>query len=134
MLPPGTHILPGGQWASIPALIRGFRPNHRYSAQHFSGLNEHRFQHNFSYESPLHNRKEGIESTVHLFLHCPLYQVHRHSLLGEVSDVLNNDVTQLPGDHLCDLLLFGSQSFNEITKRMILDATVSFIIHTNRFK
>ena len=43
---------------------------------------------------------------------------------GEVSDILNNDVMQLPDDHLCNLLLFGSLKFNKIDNRMILDATV----------
>ena len=67
------------------------------------------------------------------FLHCPLYLVHRNSLLSEVSDTLNIDVTQLPDDHLCNLLLFGSPKFNKIANRMILDATVRFSVNTNRF-
>ena len=75
---------------------------------HFSDLNEHRFHHNFACESPICNCKEGVESTTHFLLHCPLHLVHRNNLLGEISDILNNDVTQLPGDHLCNLLLFGS--------------------------
>ena len=67
------------------------------------------------------------------FLHCPLHLVHINSLLGEVSDILNNDGTQLPDDHLCNLLLFGSPKFNKIANRMILDATVRFLVNTNRF-
>ena len=53
---------------------------------------------------------------------------------GEVSDILNNDVMQLPDDHLCNLLLFGSLKFNKIANRMILDATVRFLVKANRFK
>ena len=76
---------------------------------HFSELNEHRFHHKFFFERPLCSCKEGIEYTVHFFLHCPLYLDHRIDLLGEVSDIIKNDVTQLPDDHLCDLLLFAVQ-------------------------
>ena len=100
---------------------------------HFSDLNEHKFRHNFACTSPICSCNEGIESTIHFFLHCPLHLVHRNSLLGELSDILNNDVTQLPDDHLCNLLLSGSLKFNKIANRMILDATVRFLVNTNRF-
>ena len=85
-------------------------------------------------KSPLCSCKEETEATVHFFLHCPLYLVHRNNLLGELSNILNNDVRQLPDDHLCDLILLGSPSYNEIANKMILEATVSFVIYTKRFK
>ena len=34
-------------------------------------------------------------------------------MLDEVSDIVGNDISQLPDDHLCDLLLFGSRAYNE---------------------
>ena len=92
-------------------------------------FSEHRFHHNFLGESPLCNCKEEIESTVHFFLHFPFYLVHRNNLLGQLSNILNNDVRQLPDDQLCDLLLFGRPSYNEIANKMILEAIVNFIIH-----
>ena len=76
----------------------------------FSELNEHRFRHNSLCESPLCNCSEEIETTVNFFLHCPFYLVHRSTLRSELSNILANDVRQLPDDHLCDLLLFGSPS------------------------
>ena len=100
----------------------------------FSELNEHRFQNNFLCESPLCSCKEEIETTFHFFLHCLLYLAHRNNLLGELSKILNNDVRQLPDYHLCDLLLFGSPSYNEIANKIILEATVSFVVYTKRFK
>ena len=109
------------------ALITRFRV-------HFSDLNEHRFRHNFACVNPICSCKEGVESTTHFFLHCPLHLVHRNSLLGEVSGILNNDVTQLPDDQLCNLLLFGSLKFNKMANIMILDATARFLVKTNRFK
>ena len=100
---------------------------------HLSDLNEHNFRHNFACASPICSFYEGIESTTHFLLHCPLHLVHRNCLLGEVSDILHNDVTQLPEDHLCNLLLLGSLKFNKIANRMILDATVRFLVNTNGF-
>ena len=100
----------------------------------FSELNEYRFHHNFLCVSPPCNSKEDIETAVHFFLHCPLHLVHRNNLLGELSNILNSVVRQLPDDHLCDLLLFGSPSYNEIANKMILEATGFFVIHTKRFK
>ena len=85
-------------------------------------------------KSPLCSCKEETKTTVHFFLHCPLYLVHRNNLLGELSNILNNDVRQLPDDHLCDLLLIGTPSYNEIANKMILEGTVRFVIYTKRFK
>ena len=36
----------------------------------------------------------------------------------------------MPDDHLCDLLLIGGPTYYEIASIMILQATVSFIMHT----
>ena len=88
----------------------------------------------FEIQHVLCNCREEIEPTVHFLLHCTFHLVHRNNLLGEVSDILIINVRQLPDDHLCDLLLFGSPTYNEVANKMILDATVSFIIHTKRFK
>ena len=35
MLPLGTHLLLGGEWANIPTMIRGYGSIHRYSAQQY---------------------------------------------------------------------------------------------------
>ena len=100
---------------------------------HFSDLNEHNFRHNFACASPICSCYEGIESTTQFFLHCPFNLVHRNGLLGEISDTLNNDGTQLPDNHLCNLLLSVSIKFNKVANRMILSASVRFLVNTNRF-
>ena len=101
---------------------------------HFSDLNEHRFDHNFACESATCKCNLGVESTIHYFLHCHLYTAHRINLFDEVSDVVGNDITQLPDDHLCDLLLFGSKAYNEKANEMILKCTVKFVKLTKRFR
>ena len=88
--------------------------------------------HNFSCEVRYVTvRKESNQLFIFL---CTTHSTKFIGMLGEVSNILNNDVTQLPDDHLSNFLLFGSQTFNEIANRMILDATVSYIIQANRFK
>ena len=76
----------------------------------------------------------GVESTIHYFLHCRQYSLHRRNLLDKVSDIVDNDITQLPDDHLCDLLLFGSNAYNERANEMILTCTVEFVKQTKRFQ
>ena len=46
------------------------------------------------------------------------------NLLDEVSVIVGNDITQLPDDHLCDLLLFGGNAYHKIANEMILKCTV----------
>ena len=101
---------------------------------HFSDLHEHRFDHNFACESPMCVCDLGVESTIHYFLHCRQYSLHRRNLLDKVSDIVDNDITQLPDDHLCDLLLFGSNAYNERANEMILKCTVEFVKQTKRFQ
>ena len=76
----------------------------------------------------------GVESTIHYFLHCHQYSLHRRNLLDKVSDIVDNDITQLPDDHLCDLLLFGRNAYNERANEMILKCTVEFVKQTKRFQ
>ena len=58
----------------------------------------------------------------------------RRNLLDKVSDIVDNDITQLPDDHLCHLLLFGSNAYNERANEMILKCTVEFVKQTKRFQ
>ena len=76
----------------------------------------------------------GVESTIHYFLHCLQYSLHRRNLLDKVSDIVDNDITQLPDDQLSDLLLFGSNAYNERANEMILKCTVEFVKQKKRFQ
>ncbi len=101
---------------------------------HFSNLNEHRFDHNFACKTPMCKCDLGVESTIHYFLHCRQYTLHRRNLLDKISDIVGNDITQLPDDHLSDLFLFGSNAYNEKANEMILKCTVEFVKQTKRFQ
>ena len=94
----------------------------------FSGLKLHKFHHRFNCDSPLCSCGQNSESTVHFFLHCQLYIDLRRVLLDSVSDV-----RVYPSQHMCHILLYGSESFNRVANRMILESTVRYIKDSERF-
>ncbi len=100
----------------------------------FSDLREHRFNHRFNCPSPICKCTLDEETIVHFLLRCPRYIVQRRVLLASVSDIIKNDINQLPNDHVTDLLLLGSRVFNAISTKLILEATIRYIKSSMRFK
>ena len=100
----------------------------------FSDLTLHKFNHRFNCDSPLCSCGQSSESTVHFFLHCQLYIDLRRVLLDSVSEIILNDVRVYPDQHMCHILLYGSESFNSVANRMILKSTVRYIKDSKRFK
>ena len=100
-----------------------------------SDLRDHRFNHGFrNCPSPLCRCSQEDETTEHFVARCPLYSNPRDTLLGTISNTLNNDITVLPHNHLTELLLYGSKSYNVITNKLILESTIRYIKSTKRFK
>ena len=97
----------------------------------FSDLKFHKFNHRFNCDSPLCPCGQSSESTVHFFLHCQLCTDLRRVLLDSVSEIVLNDVRVYPDQHI---LLYGSESFNNVANRMILESTIRYIKDSNRFK
>ena len=54
--------------------------------------------------------------------------------LSNISQIVKSDVTIFPDDHLTDLLLYGSKSFNNISNELIINETINFIFKSERFK
>ena len=99
-----------------------------------SDLRDHRFNHGFrNCPSPSCSCDTGDETSVHFLARCPRFTTHRASLLGTISGILNNDITVLPDDHLSEILMYGSNMYNVITNKLIIEATITFIKSTNRF-
>ena len=66
---------------------------------------------------------------------CKLFLDHNYSFLKlSLPKSIIQVIRYIIPYHLCDFLLFGSSNFNEIANKMILDATVRFVVHTNCFK
>ena len=117
----GVHDRIGSKW---PTQIR----------VGFSDLREHRFNHNFNCENPTCFCGIEDETPVHYFLCCLHYNVLRVTCLGKISDVIGNDITVLPREHLYSILIYGSNTFNNISNKFIINATIEFIRHSGRFK
>ena len=56
----------------------------------------------------------------------------RNGLLGHLSDIPGLEMGNLSSEALCELLLFGNPRFNYITNKLILEATISFILSAKR--
>ena len=100
----------------------------------FSDLRDHRFDHNFNCLSPLCACGIEDETSVHFLLRCPRYNTLRQSYLSKISQITNSDITILPNDHLTDLLLYGSEAYNDVSNELILSETILFIFRSERFK
>ena len=98
----------------------------------FSALNEHKFRHNFECLDPIRACGTGKEDNEHFLLHCPLFELQRRDLLGQLGDLPAIDIVSLDSETICELLLFGSPNLNVIVNRIILEATISFIKSTQR--
>ena len=98
----------------------------------FSALNEHKFRHNFDCLSPVCICGTAREDNEHFLLHCPLYDIMRCDLLGQLSEIPGLNISQHDSKSLCTLLIYGSPSLNIIANRIILEATISFIKETKR--
>ena len=100
----------------------------------FSDLRDHRYNHNFNCPSPICSCGSGEETSTHFLLCCPRYSHIRSNYLSKISQIVKSDVTVFPDDHLTDLLLYGSESFNRVSNDLILNETINFIFKSERFK
>ena len=99
----------------------------------FSDLRSHRFQHNFNCTDPRCSCLLEDECNSHFLLLCPLYLHLRQNFLGIISTIIGSDITVLPHDHLTDILLFGSNVYNDVTNKLILKETISYVRKSKRF-
>ena len=98
-----------------------------------SHLREHKFKHSFQYSiNPLCFCSLDVESTIHYFLHCPLFTIERRTLLNTVSEI-DNKLLDSNESNLIQHLLFGDPSRDTETNTKILNATVNYVFTTKRF-
>ena len=98
----------------------------------FSALNEHRFRHNFQCIIPMCVCNTGIEDNTHFLLHCPLFDVFRNDLLGQLSCLPELDLSNINPQALSYLILYDSPTLNESVNRRILEASIAYIKTMNR--
>lgn len=100
----------------------------------FSDLRDHRFNHNFNCVSPTCSCGVEDETSVHFFLCCPRFLVPRTILLSKISEIMTFDISVLPNEHLNHIILYGSNVFNYVANKLIIEQTIMYIKQTGRFK
>ena len=100
----------------------------------FSDLRDHRFNHNFNCLSPTCSCGMEDETSVHCFLCCSRYLAQRTILLSNISEIIGTDVSVLPKDHLIHIILYGSNVFNTISNKLIIEQSILYLNKTSRFK
>ena len=100
----------------------------------FSDLRDHRFNHNFNCACPTCDCGIEDETSLHFFLCCPRYRSLRSSFLSKISDIIHSDVVIFPGEHLLHIILYGSNVFNHLSNKLIIEQTIHYIKQTGRFK
>ena len=93
----------------------------------FSGLNEHRFRHNFDCLDPVCLCGIANEESEYFLLHCSLFEEARRDLLVSLSDISRLDIARLDPQSLSHLMLFGNPDLTLIANRMIMEATINYV-------
>ena len=98
-----------------------------------SHLNEHKFRHNFAdCVNPLCSCSIKPETTLHFFLHCRNFVNIRRKLF-EKKKLLDETLLQLNDESLLTVLFFVSKIFIEQVNLQILNASIDYIIDSDRF-
>ena len=82
----------------------------------FSGLNAHRFRHNFDCLDPVCLCGIANEDSEHFLLHCPLFEEARRNLLVSLSDIYGLHIAGLDAQSLSHVMLFGNPDLTLIAK------------------
>ena len=98
-----------------------------------SHLRDHKFHNNFQdCINPLCLCGDDIENNIHFFLHCQNYNNERRNLLNEI-EIINEEFLNLSDSELVDIILFGSIALTISDNKIILNASINFILETKRF-
>ena len=99
-----------------------------------SHLREHKFKYNFQdCINPLCICSIEIESTKHFFLHCHNYDNLRVTLLNDIK-AIDESIFSTSDDDIVHVLLYGHQRFTLQENQLIIKASLTFIIESERFK
>ena len=99
-----------------------------------SHLREHKFNHSFQDSlNPYCSCEKGeAETSSHYLLHCSNYSGQRLALLNTIKNI-DMSILQQSDSKITSVLLSSNTSFNSSKNNFILDATIDYIISTERF-
>ena len=99
-----------------------------------SHLREHKFKHSFQDSLNLFsNCGLDTESTAHYLLHCPTFITERRTLLSIIENI-DDCLLELCEPVLIKILPFGSNSFDTNANTNVLNATIEYVLSTERFE
>ena len=97
-------------------------------------LSERKFKHNFQdCLNPICSCGLDIESISHFLLHCPTFNDERFTLRSTLNNI-DYTLPELNESYLSQTLLYGNKLFDKEKKTHILNATVEYILSTERFE
>ena len=82
--------------------------------------------------NPLCSRSLEIEDTSHYLLHCHHFSQYRIDLMNSVKSILEN-FESLSDNVKKDILLYGDSRLDGNKNKFILETTLIYIKHTDRF-
>ena len=98
-----------------------------------SHLRDHKFNHNFSdCLDEICMCGEDIESTNHFLLQYSLFLKKRQALLNKICDI-DSSLIDRNENFLSYTLLFGKENMNDSDNAHIINATIQYILSTERF-
>ena len=99
----------------------------------FSHLREHNLRHGFrDILNPVCPSSIETETTAHYFLRCHFYNANRSVLMNELNEITSSFST-LNENKFIDLILYGSDKFDDKKNRNILMSTIKLIKDSQRF-
>ena len=99
-----------------------------------SDLNEHKFRHNFKdCVSPMCDCSVETEATSHFFLRCQFFPNERQKFRDDVYRI-DASIKSINEESLTNVLLYGSDRFNDTKNKQILLHTICYIQVTKRFE
>ena len=73
------------------------------------------------------------ETADHFFLRCPFFTINRQKLLNDLLKI-DPSLRNLKDELLLDIILYGSDMYNDTVNKEKLLHTISFIKNTKRFE
>ena len=99
-----------------------------------SHLHDHKFKHCFQDTlNPLCDCGNDTETTKHFFIHCPSFHTPRKTPLNNIRNI-NVQILFHGEDQLIQTFLYGNPNFKLTVNRLKFNATIEYLISTERFK
>ena len=98
-----------------------------------SPLKAHKYAYNFA--DTLCNTCsicESVEDTEHYLLLCKSYILHRATMMRNISNIVNFNMSTIPKKRRLAILLYGIDDINREKNVLILDEVVKFIVQSKR--